>query len=247
MTKITALIPARGGSKGVPHKNIRELNGFPLISYSIAACLECEMIDRVIVSTDSEKIAKIAKQYGADIPFIRPSQYAQDQSKDYDVLKHFFDLADVDEVAYMRPTTPFRIPSELARHIKFFFENRDKMSGLRSMHELPEPPYKSFKIDSGYCNGFFKDFKGIKDYTNLPRQMFPKAYQPNGYIDICKREQIYSSESAFGTKIMPVITENVTEVDMEYEFKLLEFQSSLNKNPLLTTMQERFKDDKYKT
>ena len=240
MNRITAVIPARGGSKGVPGKNIKNLNGFPLIAYSIVACKLCDQIDRVVVSTDSKEIADVAKYYGADVPFMRPSKYAQDNSKDYDVLKHFFDLIDVEEVAYMRPTTPLRNPNQLSEHINFFFHNREKMSGLRSMHELPEPPYKVFKIENGFCKGFFKDYKGIKDYTNLPRQTFPKGYQPNGYIDICKREQVYSSESAFGTKIMPAITENVTEVDMEYEFKLLEFQLSLNGSPLLETLQRQF-------
>jgi CMP-N-acetylneuraminic acid synthetase len=236
INKITAVIPARGGSKGVPGKNIKQLNGFPLIAYSIVACQQCDSIDRVVVSTDSEEIANIARHYGADVPFLRPPEFAQDHSKDYEVLKHFFDSIDIEEVAYMRPTTPLRDPDELSKHINFFFQNREKVSGMRSMHELPEPPYKVFKIQDGYCRGFFNDYKGIKDYTNLPRQIFPKAYQPNGYIDICKREQIYSSESAFGTEIMPVITENVVEVDMEYEFKLLEFQLSLKNNTLLETL-----------
>jgi len=114
------------------------------------------------------------------------------------------------------------------------------MSGLRSVHELPEPPYKVFKIDNGYCKGFFKDYKGIKDYTNLPRQTFPKGYQPNGYLDISKREQIESSESAFGIKIMPTITEHVTEIDMAYEFKLLEFQISLGNNILLEELRRNY-------
>ena len=240
MERITALIPARAGSKGVPGKNIKKLNNFPLIAYSIIACKLCDLIDRVIVSTDSKEIADIAKRYGADVPFIRPAKYAQDESKDYDVLKHFFDIVDVADVAYIRPTTPLRDPKQLSKHIKLFFHNRKKMSGLRSMHELSEPPHKVFKIENGYCKGFFKDYNGIKDYTNLPRQTFPKGYQPNGYIDICKREQIYSSDSAFGTRIMPAITENVTEIDMEHEFELLQYQLSLKNNLLLETLRRDF-------
>ena len=240
MKKITALIPARGGSKGVPGKNKRKLAGYPLIAYSIVACKNCTAIDRVIVSTDNEEISEIAKHYGAEVPFLRPAEYAQDNSKDYDVLKHFFEEVDVGEVAYMRPTTPLREPNRLAQYINFFFKNSNKMSGMRSMHELPEPPYKVFKIEDGYCKGFFKDYNGIEDYTNLPRQTFPKSYQPNGYLDISKRRQINTSASAFGTNIMPVITESVTEIDMEYEFKLLEFQLSLSNNVLLETLKKQF-------
>ena len=112
------------------------------------------------------------------------------------------------------------------------------MSGLRSMHEMPEPPYKVFKIEDGYCKGFFKHFKGIKDYTNLPRQTFPKAYQPNGYIDIAKRETINLGGSAFGQEIMPVITEHVTEVDMEYEFDILTHQLETTGHTLLNILND---------
>ena len=106
------------------------------------------------------------------------------------------------------------------------------MSGMRSMHEMPEPPYKVFKIENGFCEGFFEDYNGIKDYTNLPRQTFPLAYQPNGYIDISKKETAALGVSAFGQRIIPAITEYVTEIDVEYEFKLLEFQLE-NQNSLL--------------
>ena len=236
--KISALIPARGGSKGVPKKNIRDLLAFPLISYSIAACRACKNIDKVYVSTDSEDIAKIAIEYGAEVPFIRPSEYAQDHSTDFDVINHFFSEANINQIAYMRPTTPLRSPESLEEYISFFFTNIDKMSGLRSMHEMPEPPYKVFKIEDGYCKGFFKHFKGIKDYTNLPRQTFPKAYQPNGYIDIAKRETINLGGSAFGQKIMPVITEHVTEVDMEYEFDILNHQLKTSGHTLLNILND---------
>lgn len=243
MSRITALIPARGGSKGVPGKNIKELHGFPLLAYSIEACVECEGIDRVVVSTDSDEIAEIARYYGADVPFIRPSEFAQDNSTDYAVINHYFDQTGDEEVAYIRPTTPLRDPKKLTEYIDFFFDNKSLMSGLRSMHELPEPPYKMFRVEDGFCKGFFKDFNGIKDYTNLPRQTFPKAYQPNGYMDISKRQTLRIDETSFGMKIMPVITEQVTEVDMQHEFNLLNFQLSTEKNVLLESLKEKFGDN----
>jgi len=242
MSKITALIPARGGSKGVPGKNIKKLHGFPLLAYSIEACIESSGIDRVVVSTDSEEIAEIAKHYGADVPFMRPAQFAQDNSTDYAVINHYFDQTGDEEVAYIRPTTPLRDPKKLTEYVDFFFDNKDSMSGLRSMHELPEPPYKMFRVEDGYCKGFFKDFKGIKDYTNLPRQTFPKAYQPNGYMDISKKQTLRREGTSFGMQIMPVITEQVTEVDMQHEFNLLNFQLSTEENVLLKNLKEKFGD-----
>ena len=90
------------------------------------------------------------------------------------------------------------------------------------MHELPESPHKMFMInDDGECCGFFPDFNGIKNYTNLPRQMFPKAYQPNGYLDIVKRSTL-SGGDTFGDVILPIVTEEVIEVDTQYQFNQLE-------------------------
>ena len=86
------------------------------------------------------------------------------------------------------------------------------------------------KIEEGYCAGFFEDFEGIKDYTNLPRQTFPKAYLPNGYIDIAKRETVMKSSSAFGMKIMPVITSPIVEIDTEEDIRILEYQINNNQH-----------------
>ena len=228
--KIAALIPARGGSKGVPRKNIRILGHAPLIAYSIVACKMSNNIGEVYVSTDDPEIAEVARKYGATVPFIRPEKYATDSSGDQEVIKHFFDNIDVDCVAYMRPTTPMRDPKKIDEYIDYFYSNRDKMSGLRSVQELAEPPYKMIKIEEGYCTGFFEDFEGIKDYTNLPRQTFPKAYLPNGYIDIAKRETVANSSSAFGMKIMPVITPHIVEIDTEEDVDMLKCQIDRNQH-----------------
>ena len=228
--KIAALIPARGGSKGVPRKNIRIVGRAPLLAYSIVACKMSNNIGEVYVSTDDPEIAEVARKYGAIVPFLRPEKYATDSSGDQEVIKHFFDNIDVDCVAYMRPTTPMRDPKKIDEYVDYFYSNRDKMSGLRSVQELAEPPYKMIKIEEGYCTGFFEDFEGIKDYTNLPRQTFPKAYLPNGYIDIAKRETVTNSSSAFGMKIMPVITPHIVEIDTEEDVDMLKCQIDRNQH-----------------
>tara|TARA_R110000824_G_scaffold101386_6_gene240877 strand:- start:11229 stop:11966 length:738 start_codon:yes stop_codon:yes gene_type:complete len=240
---IIAFIPARGGSKGVPRKNIKNLGGHPLIAYSIAACKMSKYIDDVYVSTEDLEIAKIAEKYGAKIPFIRPVEYAADDSTDHDVLNHFFKHVSAKELVFIRPTTPLRDPEYIDVIIERYFENKRKLTSVRSVHEMPESPYKFVKIENGFCKGFFKDYKGNKDYTNLPRQNFPKAYQPNGYADIVKRSIVESGVS-FGGKVMAHITEFMTEVDVPYQFELLEREIEINGHKLLDYLNEKYKDQK---
>jgi CMP-N-acetylneuraminic acid synthetase len=220
-----ALIPARGGSKGVPKKNIKRLHGHPLLAYSIIACRLSDNIDRIIVSTDDKEIASIALKYGAEVPFVRPAEHASDSATDKDVIKHYFDQVSGSEVAYIRPTTPLREPAKLDEFIELYYESmRAKATGVRSMHILPESPYKILKISkSGKCQGFFRSYKGNKNYSNLPRQVFPAAYQPNGYIDIIKKETILGG-TTFGNHTLPFITNFVLEVDTQDQFDLLQYK-----------------------
>ena len=223
MKRMNALIPARGGSKGVPKKNIKLLGPYPLIAYSIKACLDSKLIENIYVSTDDEEIATVAKQYGAQVPFIRPPEYAQDNSTDNEVLNHFFDYVDCEEIAFIRPTTPIRNPGQIDKCItEYYNSTRHKCTGIRSVHELPESPYKMYRIGgSGYCEGFFEHFEGEKNYINLPRQLFPDAYHPNGYIDIIKRSQV-RTKNTFGNKVLPFITDFSIEIDTQDQFDLLE-------------------------
>lgn len=232
MVALTAIIPARGGSKGVPRKNIRELAGYPLIAYSIIACQKCSGIERIIVSTDDVEIAEIASRFGAEVPFLRPEEYAQDNSTDLDVIKHFYSVEGAQDLALVRPTTPLRDPAIMNNFINEYHEKRDNISGLRTAHELCESPYKYFKIVDGVFTGFFDDFNGIKDYANLPRQVFPLAYHPNGYLDIIKKETVLGG-SDFGDKILPAITKFVIEIDDKYHFQMLENQIIMEDSQLL--------------
>ena len=236
MVGLTAIIPARGGSKGVPRKNIRELAGYPLIAYSIIACKKCPGIERVIVSTDDTEIAATASRYGAEVPFLRPDEYAQDNSTDLDVIKHFYSIEGAQDLVFVRPTTPLREPAIMNKFINEYHNKRDSITGLRSAHQLAESPYKFFKIVDGVFTGFFDDFNGIKDYANLPRQVFPVAYHPNGYLDIIKKETVLGG-SDFGDKILPAITKFVIEIDDKHHFGMLENQIIMEDNQLLQELQ----------
>ena len=143
MSSTVALIPARSGSKGVLDKNIRPLGGWPLIAYSIRAGLLAENIDRVIVSTDSEHYADLAKKYGAEVPFLRPKSISEDASTDYEFVKHALDWFQMSGkelpkfIVHLRPTTPLRKPSVVADAVEAL-RRENEATALRSVHEMSE-------------------------------------------------------------------------------------------------------------
>jgi len=251
MPEVLAIIPARGGSKGIPKKNIKILGGFPLIAYSIVAAKKSQEIDRVIVSTDSEEIAEIAKNYGAEVPFLRPAEFSQDKSPDKDFVLHALkwfkenENYEPDYIVHLRPTTPLREPSLIDKSINLIKENREATS-LRSGHELPESPYKFFKKNKDFFVGFFEEFDGVKDYTNLPRQVFPKAYHPNGYVDVLKTKFILKNNSLHGQKIIGFETPFVIEVDDIESFERLEFEIKTNGSKILDYLDLIFPEKKVK-
>lgn len=234
--KFMALIPARGGSKGVPKKNIKLLGGYPLIAFSIAAARLCREIERIIVSTDSPEIADIVKAYGAEVPFLRPSELAQSTSPDIDYIRHALDWlqnhegSQPDFLVHLRPTTPLRDPALIASAIQMMASN-DKATSLRSAHELSEPPQKMMMIQEGFLVGFFPD-DPRPEYYNMPRQTFPPAYKPNGYVDIIRTGFVNSGDSLHGPRILAFITPVTVEVDKPEEFEYLEYLVTTKGHPL---------------
>jgi len=216
---INAIIPARGGSKSIHKKNIAKLGNCHLIAYSIVAAKMCNSINRIVVSTDDEEIAKVAIKYGAEIPFMRPPELASDESSDFGFLKHFFDNIDCQEVALLRPTTPFRDPLFMEKIIDVFFTNYGNMTGLRTAELMNQPSYKQFKLKGFYFEQLFDEFNGIKDYSNLPRQNFPETYSPNGHIDIIKKETIEDG-SVFGNKIWASVSKKMIDIDDSEDLKM---------------------------
>jgi len=239
---INAVIPARFGSQRVHNKNLRLLGNHPLLAYSIEACKQALNIDRVIVSTDSQEIADIALSYGAEVPFLRPEKFARNDSSDHGFLNHFFDNIDCHEVALIRPTTPLRDPAFIDEIVTDFHEEDAGWTGLRTMAFSNHSPYKMFMIDAGLCCGFFSDFKGVKDYSNLPGQAFPKTYIPNGYIDIVKKTTVKSG-SSFGDWIHAKISPEILDIDTEFDFRMVELQIQTEFDRLSHALDERTKND----
>ena len=214
------IIPARGGSKGVPDKNIKLINNLPLLAYPIKAAKQAKLINKIYVSTDNEDIKRVALDFGA-IVIDRPKHLAEDDSLDIDAMKHAVEYLDsYDDIIHLRATTPM-IKSEILDKAIEYYNNNPDCTSLRSAHEAPETAYKSFKEVDGYWSGLFNDEYG-GEYYNWPRQQLPKTYQPNGYIDIIKPSQFMDSDSLHGEKILAFVTEHVYDVDTPTDFKILE-------------------------
>jgi len=242
---IIAIIPARGGSKGIFKKNIINLAGFPLIAYSIIAAKLSKIISRIIISTDSDEIAEIAKYYGAEVPFLRPAEFATDTSGDYEVFKHAIEWLKENEnyepeyIVHLRPTTPLRDSVLIDNAIEKIMKNEEATS-LRSGHELRESPYKCFSIENGYFVGLFpKD--PMPDYYNLPRQFFPPVYQPDGYVDVLKIKTLIKDNVFHGSKILSFVAPDTGEVDTLENLEFIKFNLEKKDYKIYRFLKNNFK------
>jgi len=236
LTNTIAIIPARSGSKGVPDKNIKLLAGHPLIAYSIAAA-KIAGIKRVFTSTDSEKYAEIASDYGAEVPFLRPQEIATDRSTDYEWVRHAMEWFKENEKVmpelwlHLRPTTPLRDTGVLHSAISLMLDHPEATS-LRSGHEAPESPFKWFlKDEDGFFKGLREDLTPEK--VNMPRQLFPKTYNPDGYIDIVRASHVLVNPTLHGNKMLVFESPLCTEIDTEADFEYLEYEIAKKSSSLL--------------
>lgn len=214
---IVALVPARSGSKSVPRKNILPLNNHPLIAYPIVAARLSIWINQVVVSTDSEEIAQIARLYGAKTPFLRPAEISQDQSQDKEFFLHYLRfLGDQGEpipdyIVHLRPTTPLRDARVVDAGIRLIMMDRSA-TALRSMHATVLTPYKMFQEVDGYAKPFLQ-WKEERESYNFPRQVFPKTYIPNGYVDIIRPDVLLKTGQLHGDRIRLFHTVPVPDID----------------------------------
>jgi CMP-N,N'-diacetyllegionaminic acid synthase len=218
---ILAIIPARGGSKGLPNKNILPLLGHPLIAYSVKAAKDSAYINRVIVSTDSEKIAEVAKAYGAEIPFMRPDEYAQDLSTDLEVFQHALNWLKENEgyvpdyIVQLRPTSPVRQAQIIDRCIERMLRN-PQADSLRIVTPSPITPYKMWAlVDEEQPMHPLLTVDGVKEPYNEPRQRLPKTYWQIGTLDVIRPRIITEDYSMSGNVIMPHVVENLFAVDID--------------------------------
>lgn len=231
-TEILALIPARGGSKGIPRKNLVMLGGRPLIAYSIEQALASRYITRTIVSTDDSEIAEVASCFGAEVPFMRPAEFAQDLSPDIDVFRHALTwLRDqetyaCDLVVHLRPTGPVRRVELIDEAIEMILDH-PRADSLRSVSWPEQTPYKMWQIVDGMLQSLLK-VEGMAEPYCMPRQNLPEVYWQNGYVDIVRPNVVLELGMMCGHKILPfIIEEPVLEID--YEDNLPQVEAALQK------------------
>ena len=226
---IVAIIPARSGSKSLQDKNIALLSGHPLIAYSITAAKCSALIKRVIVSTNSERYASIAVQYGAEVPFLRPAEFSTDNSTDRDFLVHAMSWLEQNKQirpeywVHLRPTTPLRDPKIIDNAIRQIMSDENATS-LRSGHKAPESPMKWFRKDrQGYFRGLAESGLESESY-NLPKQAFDTVYIPDGYVDVVRRSFLIGGNQVHGNRMIGFESPVTTEVDSVSEFELIQYQ-----------------------
>lgn len=218
--QVLAIIPARSGSKGVPNKNIRLLGGHPLLAWSIIAAQLTQNISRIIVSTDSEEYAEVARRYGAEVPYLRPAAIASDEAQDIGFIMHALlwlaeHEGDIPELlVHLRPTNPIREPSLIDSAIELMWAD-PRATSLCSAHEVAHPPCKYYKLNA---DNTFTGLMG-EEYLSLPRQQCPKAYHGNGYVDILQTRHILQNGSLYGSRRLAFLTPPNWDIDSPQEFE----------------------------
>ena len=227
-----AIIPARGGSIGLPGKNILPFCGKPLIAWTIEAALECNTLERVIVSTDSEDIAATARTYGAEVPGLRPAELALDNSSAIDVFIYLWKkltgdaYTDSTPFIILQPTSPLRKASDISMAIKLFHEKQ--ADSVVSVTEATHPPVWAKRIDSeGILRNYFETSESLSN-----RQQISSAFMPNGAIFILKKEFVIKNRDYYSDKTYPYLMpfERSIDIDNIWDFRIAEFIMNFQQN-----------------
>jgi len=205
--KILAIIPARGGSKGIRKKNIQKLLGKPLISYTITAAKNTKSINKIIVSTDDNEIKKISQNIGAEVPFLRPKQISKDNSSTIEVIKHALKFLEEtqsykpDIIVLLQPTSPLRTSQLITKTINTL--KKSKATSVITVSKITKHPYASFWLK----NDFLKPFKeNSTKYSR--RQDFPDLFFPTGAVYSFWYDTLKKFNSIYGPKIKPIIVDD---------------------------------------
>ena len=236
--KIVALIPARCGSKGIPHKNIKGYHNFPLIVHSINIAKNSSYITDIVVSTDSNEYKKIAEDNGANCPFLRPSEISSDLSTDYEFIKHYVEWMQKNDnenipdlIVQLRPTYPNRTIFDLNKCIQIMIEN-EEYSSLRTVIPYEKSPYKMYVTENNVLKPLFEEVNGLNEPYNRCRQDLPTTYLHNGCIDVIRTSSFIKYDSITGPKIYAYIMDKKEVNDID---SLEDWGKSELKFHLLTT------------
>jgi len=225
---IVALIPARAGSKRVPDKNIRRLAGHPLIAYSIAAALQSKIFKAVIVSTDSDRYADIARHYGAEVPFLRPAEIAGDTSPDIEWVAYTLDRLrkdgqEFDCFSILRPTSPFRLPGTIQRAWDEFLA-QEGVDSLRAVEKCQQHPGKMWIVRGNRMMPLLSMGPAEQPWHSSQYPSLPEVYVQNASLEIAKTRVVFKEKTIAGNVLMPFFTKNYEgfDVNSDYDWNLAE-------------------------
>jgi N-acylneuraminate cytidylyltransferase len=218
IVEVLAIVPARGGSKSIPRKNLRLLAGVPLLAWSVAAARASRRVARVIVSTDDEEMRDVALAAGAEAPFLRPPALAADETPDLPVFVHALEWLQREEgyrpeiVVQLRPTSPLR-PPHLVDAAVDALASRPGAHSARTVCPPAQNPYKMWRERGGWLRPMLGD-AGPEAY-NRPRQILPQTLWQTGHVDAIQRDTILRRRSMTGTRVVPVLVEPSYAIDID--------------------------------
>jgi CMP-N,N'-diacetyllegionaminic acid synthase len=227
LPKALGVIPARGGSKAVPRKNLRLLGGKPLVAWSIQAAKAATELDRFVVSTDDEEIAAVAREWGAEVPFLRPAEIARDDTPDQPVLAHALEWLAQHQgyhpaiVVHLRPTLPFREPRQIDEVVRAMRETGADC--VKSVYPEKHHPQKMWRLEGGQL-GAYEDTPAFRRFgSDLARQTLPPVYWPAGLVDAI-RSEVVAAGSTVGKLVVPyfVDADRCVDLDTEHDFAVAE-------------------------
>jgi N-acylneuraminate cytidylyltransferase len=215
---VLALVPARGGSKSLPRKNLKLLAGHPLLAYSVQAAREAAEVTRVLVSTDDPEIRDVALAYGAEAPFLRPPSLARDHTTDWPVFAHALSWLEQEEdyrpgiVVQLRPTSPLR-PAGLIDAGVRLLRGDPRADSVRAVTPPSQNPFKMWRIEEGYLRPLLGD--ALSEPYNMPRQALPDTYWQTGHLDVVRTRTIQAGRSMTGERVLPLLVEGTYAVDID--------------------------------
>lgn len=237
---ILAIIQARGGSKGIPGKNIKLLCGKPLIAWTIEAAKTAKTVTRVIVSTDDKEIAELSKKYGAEVPFMRPAEFATDGAKSIGLLEHALNWLSENEnykadiVVQLKPTNPLRTAETIDKVVELY-KASPGIDAVITVVKAPIHPLKTWKFNGEFVKPFVpENVFGIKEAAKTPRQKLPEAFGNNSCVHVINPKTILEKHSSVGTKVKGIVLSreesiNIDEpIDFEIAELILKKQNSKN-------------------
>lgn len=222
--EVLAVVPARGGSKSLPRKNLRLLDGHPLIAYAIAAATEAPTISRLIVSTDDEEIADVGRRYGAEVPFLRPAKLAEDSTPDLPVFQHALQWLEDSEgyrpdiVVQLRPTSPLRPRRKVEEAVRMLLAS----SGADCVRGVTPSMQNPFKMWKAGVDGFLTPLLATEfpEPYNMPRQALPATYWQTGHVDAVRTSSILEKGSLTGEHVLPLLFDSAYCVDIDSQHDL---------------------------